>query len=249
MVGLVIVSHSRTLAEALVVLVRQVAPKELPLAIAAGVGQGHREFGTDAVEIIEAIKSVYSPDGVLVLMDLGSAVLSAELALDLLPSEMRENIALCPAPLVEGAIAAGVQAGLGSNIKTVFWEAQKALDPKLEHLSGSMKDEVLATAPLLSSTGTEIASTIFLTLQNLHGLHARPAARLVQVATSYNVDIIVTNETNGTGPVSAKSLNALVTLGGECGHQIAITARGPNASQALDALKKLVLSNFGESSD
>ncbi len=86
MVGLVIVSHSRPLADALVGLLRQVTSCELPVAIAAGVGDDRREFGTDAVEIMEAIQSVYSEDGVLVLMDLGSAVLSAKTALDLLPS-------------------------------------------------------------------------------------------------------------------------------------------------------------------
>ena len=80
MVGLVLVSHSRDLAEALMAFVHQVAGDQIPLAIAAGVGPERKEFGTDAVEIMEAIQSVYSDDGVLVLMDLGSAVLSAEMA-------------------------------------------------------------------------------------------------------------------------------------------------------------------------
>ena len=104
MVGLVIVSHSRALAEGLVGLLRQVSSPTLPVAVAAGVGEGRSEFGTDAVEIMEAIQSVYSEDGVLVLMDLGSAVLSAKLALDLLPPEMSEKIRFCGAPLVEAPL-------------------------------------------------------------------------------------------------------------------------------------------------
>ncbi len=108
MVGLVIVSHSRTLAQSLVGLVRQVVHDQVPIAIAAGAGPDHMEFGTDPSEVIDAIQSVYSPDGVLVLMDLGSAVLSAEMAAELLPDEMKGRIACCAAPLVEGAIAAGV---------------------------------------------------------------------------------------------------------------------------------------------
>ena len=92
MVGLVVVSHSRALAVALVGLLRQVASPNLPLAVAAGIGEDRSEFGTDAVEIMEAIQSVYSEDGVLVLMDLGSAVLSANLALELLPPEMAPRI-------------------------------------------------------------------------------------------------------------------------------------------------------------
>ena len=62
MVGLVIVSHSRKLAEALVNLVRQMAAPEVKIAIAAGVGEAREEFGTDAVEISEAIQAVSSPD-------------------------------------------------------------------------------------------------------------------------------------------------------------------------------------------
>lgn len=73
MVGLVIVSHSRALAESLVDLVGEVTNAEIPIAIAAGIGPDRSEFGTDAVEIMEAIQSVFSQDGVLVLMDLGSA--------------------------------------------------------------------------------------------------------------------------------------------------------------------------------
>ena len=92
MVGLVIVSHSRELAVALVNLVKQVSLQTLPIAIAAGIGDDRSEFGTDAVEIMEAIQSVFSPDGVLVMMDLGSAVLSAQMALEFLDPEMAEKL-------------------------------------------------------------------------------------------------------------------------------------------------------------
>jgi dihydroxyacetone kinase phosphotransfer subunit len=113
MVGLVFISHSRALADALVGLVSQVTATDIPIAVAAGVGPERQDFGTDAVEIKAAIQSVYSPDGVLVLVDLGSAILSADMALDLLPPEMKEHIRFFDAPFVEGAIAAGVQVGLG----------------------------------------------------------------------------------------------------------------------------------------
>src|SRR5574339_1277869 len=112
MVGLVIVSHSRALADALVGLLRQVASADLSVAVAAGIGEDRSEFGTDAVEIMEAIQSVYSEAGVVVLMDLGSAVLSAKMALDFLPPEVAAKVRFCGAPLIEGAIAAAVQIGL-----------------------------------------------------------------------------------------------------------------------------------------
>ncbi len=248
MIGMVIVSHSRALAEALVGLVKQVASNDVPIALAAGVGPDRQEFGTDAIEIMEAIQSVDSPDGVLVLMDLGSAILSAEMALELLPEEMHDRILFCPAPLVEGAIAAGVQAGLGSSLQAVCEEARQALLPKAEQLGETLPGiSVEATAPVAPSIPAgEQALEQILTLRNLHGLHARPAARFVQAAASFDADIQVTNLTAGKGPVTAKSLNRLATLGAVGGDQIKLSIRGPEAGAALQTLRELVETGFGE---
>jgi len=241
MVGLVIVSHSRALADALVGLLHQVASPNLPVAVAAGIGEDRREFGTDAVEIMEAIQSVYSEDGVLVLMDLGSAVLSANTALDLLPPEMTDKVRLCSAPLVEGAIAASVQIGLNSDLDTVCREANAALMPKREHLG---QESDASNAPLLAPD--ESAESITLTLTNLHGLHARPAAKFVQTAARFMATVTVTDLTNGKGPVSARSLNAVATLGAVENHQIRVSASGEEAKLVLSALKVLIEDNFGE---
>src|SRR5438034_11390148 len=84
MVGLVLVSHSHEVAEGVAALARQMGGADLPIATAGGLegtGQEH-PVGTDATRILAAIEQVWSEDGVLVLMDLGSAVLSAEMALD-----------------------------------------------------------------------------------------------------------------------------------------------------------------------
>src|SRR5271166_3547790 len=78
MVGLVLVSHSRPLAEAVANLARRAVNSDLKLTFSGGVGEYRLELGTDAIEIREAISAVYSEDGVLVLMDMGSAILSAE---------------------------------------------------------------------------------------------------------------------------------------------------------------------------
>ncbi len=245
MVGLVIVSHSRSLALALVSLVEQVAQDGLPLASAGGVGPERAEFGTDAVEISEAIQSVYSPDGVLVLMDLGSAILSAELALEFLPPEMVPHIRFCAAPLVEGAIAAGVQVSLGSDLETVYQEAQQALLPKTEHF-GLQEAEAAPSTPGDVLPEGEPWQKMSLTLRNEHGLHARPAARFVQLANAFDAEVHVANLSADRGPASAKSLNALATLGAVRGHQIEISAHGPEAPQALEALRQLVEAGFGE---
>lgn len=137
MISLVIVSHSRPLAQALLELLRQFTKSDLQITIAAGAGAAHQEFGTDAHEIAQAIQSVYSPDGVLVLMDIGSAVLSAEMALDFLPDDMRKKTLLCDAPFVEGAIIAAVQAGAGSDLQSAAQQAHQALLPKIQQLAKS----------------------------------------------------------------------------------------------------------------
>jgi phosphoenolpyruvate-protein phosphotransferase/dihydroxyacetone kinase phosphotransfer subunit len=243
MVGLVIVSHSRALAEALVDLVKQVSQVEVPVAIAAGVGPARQEFGTDATEIIEAIEQVYSDDGVLILMDLGSAVLSAEMALELLPPEKQDKVRFCAAPVVEGAIAAGVQAGLGGSLEDICREATSALIPKAQQLG--QETSVQAPASEQKPAAQADFQTV-VTLENAHGLHARPAARFVQTAASFQADVQASNLTKNKGPVTARSLNALATLAAVHGDEVRITASGPQAEQALAALKELVAQNFGE---
>jgi phosphoenolpyruvate---glycerone phosphotransferase subunit DhaM len=134
-VGLVVVSHSRPLADAAVVLARGMLPgRELAVEIAAGDVDGG--LGTDATAIAAAIAAADSGDGVVVLMDLGSAVLSAETALELLDDDLRERVVLSPAPLVEGLIGAAVIAATGAPRDRVAAEALRGLAPKQAHLAG-----------------------------------------------------------------------------------------------------------------
>jgi phosphocarrier protein FPr len=134
-VGLVVVSHSRPLADAAVVLARGMLPgRELAVEIAAGDVDGG--LGTDATAIVAAIAAADSGDGVVVLMDLGSAVLSAETALELLDDDLRERVVLSPAPLVEGLVGAAVIAATGAPRDRVAAEALRGLAPKQAHLAG-----------------------------------------------------------------------------------------------------------------
>jgi PTS hybrid protein len=134
-VGLVVVSHSRALAEAAVVLARGMLPgRELAVEVAAGDVDGG--LGTDATAIAEAITAADSGDGVVVLMDLGSAVLSAETALELVDDDVRERVVLSPAPLVEGLVGATVTAAAGADRAQVAAEALRGLAPKQAHLTG-----------------------------------------------------------------------------------------------------------------
>jgi phosphoenolpyruvate---glycerone phosphotransferase subunit DhaM len=134
-VGLVVVSHSRPLADAAAVLARGMLPgRELTVEIAAGDVDGG--LGTDATAIAAAIAAADSGDGVVVLMDLGSAVLSAETALELLDDDLRERVVLSPAPLVEGLVGAAVIAATGAPRDRVAAEALRGLAPKQAHLAG-----------------------------------------------------------------------------------------------------------------
>jgi phosphocarrier protein FPr len=89
-----------------------------------------------------------------------------------------------------------------------------------------------------------------ITVHNRLGLHARPAARFVQAASHFpQAEIRVWNATTGHGPVSAKSINSVATLGARQGHAIRVTASGAEAGAALAALQALAEANFGDLPD
>src|SRR5919198_1610291 len=167
MVGIVIVSHHAKLAEGIRDLAEQMVREEVPIAIAGGIDDPENPFGTDAMKIAAAIESVYGPDGVVVLMDLGSALLSAETALEFLSFEQRANVVLCAAPLVEGALAAAVQASIGGDLRQVLNEARGALAVEENHLEVSEGTQ----APAPTATPVEGALELQLVVRNRMGLH------------------------------------------------------------------------------
>ena len=114
MVGLVIVSHSQKLAEGVVELAKAMA-EEVRIAAAGGLEDG--TLGTSYQRIHDAIEEVYSEDGVAVLMDMGSAVMTAEMVLEDLD---KDNILLVDCPLVEGAVLAAVESATGSSLQTLI---------------------------------------------------------------------------------------------------------------------------------
>jgi PTS hybrid protein len=128
-VGLVIVSHSAAIAGGLAELVAQVAGPDVSIVTAGGGPDG--TLGTDGGLVLEALQAVHGL-GAVVLVDLGSSVLSVRAALaELTPGEA-ERIVLADAPLVEGAIAAGVTASTGASLSEVAAAAEEARDvPKL----------------------------------------------------------------------------------------------------------------------
>jgi len=230
-IGLVIVAHGHRLAEGVKELAEQITQGRVPIAAAGGLDE--TTLGTSAERVLKAINQVYHPDGVLVLMDLGSAVLSARLAVELLPADLQPAVRLSDAPLVEGAIAAAVEASLGSAIDRVEAAARTSA-PKL---AGQP-----APTPPPPSEATEVVTMV----PNKVGLHARPAAQFVQTAARFRSEIAVRNLTRGGRRANAKSIFAVLGIGAQYGDQIAIGAVGDDAAEALAAIRDLVERGFGE---
>jgi dihydroxyacetone kinase phosphotransfer subunit len=123
-VGLVIVSHSARLAEGVVELAAQMARGAVRLVAAGGTDEG--SLGTSVQKVLTALIAAEAGDGVLVLVDLGSAGLVAEMAVEQLPERRRSRIRLSGAPLVEGAVVAAVEASIGSPLDQVAAVAEEA---------------------------------------------------------------------------------------------------------------------------
>ena len=244
MVGLVLVSHSKKLAEAARELVLQMTAPDFPIAVASGVGETHDELGTDAVHISEVLQSLDCSEGILVLMDLGSAVLSAETALELFdPSE--KLIRLCPAPLIEGAVAAAVRAQTGGTLAEVAQEAELGLAPKQQQLQPELGAGL--SFAVTQQTGTPDETVEFvLDVENPHGLHARPAAALVQTSSRFASNIEVSNLTSGRGPVPARSLTSISLLQVRKGDRIKVVCSGSDCQRALRAIRDLAAAGFGD---
>jgi phosphocarrier protein FPr len=247
MIGMVVVSHSAKLAEGVCDLARQVAQGRVRIAAAGGTADPENPIGTDAFQVLQAIESVYSDDGVLVLMDLGSAVLSAGTALELLGEERSSHVELCAAPLVEGAVAAATLAAAGATLAEISQEARNALAGKLAQCPPQDAGGTACattTMPALSKVGQAVppaspACQAEVTLTNRLGLHARPAAQIVRLVRRYRAQVTIDN-------VAASSINGVLSLGAREGHRLRICARGAEAHEALAALANFIESGCGE---
>ena len=123
MVGIVIISHSLKAAEGIKEIAQQMG-REVPIVAVGGTEDG--DLGTDPLSIKEAIESIGETDGVLLLADLGSAVMNTQLAIDMLQDELQKRVVLCNAPILEGAVVAAVEAAMGHTLAQVKRAAEEA---------------------------------------------------------------------------------------------------------------------------
>ncbi|MDT7805185.1 MAG: phosphoenolpyruvate---glycerone phosphotransferase subunit DhaM [Actinomycetota bacterium] len=222
-VGIVLVSHSAKIAEGLAELAAQMAP-DVTIVAAGGLPDG--EIGTDYDEVVAATQRADSGAGVVLLYDLGSAQMTAELAVESLADPSAALVA--DGPLVEGAIAAAVAAQAGQDRKAVA-----------EAAAGAGLPEDLVPAPPVTGGADEIE----LELHNEVGLHARPAAVLVRTLSAFDAEVKVRL---GEQEADGHSVLALMSLGARQGDRIRLLASGPQAAEALAKAKELVDGNFGE---
>lgn len=241
MIHLILVSHHPDIARGIAALAAQMSAAPETIHTAAGIDDADNPIGTDAVRIMQTLLEADNPDGILILVDLGSAILSAQTALDLLDDPaLVARCRISAAPLVEGAISAAVAASSGADLETVAREATQALAAKQAALGET--NAPASTAPVAVPSGD--SATI--TLTNRDGLHARPAARLVAALTPYRARLILTC---GDKQADGKSLNQLALLQARHGDRLTLHADGDDAAAALQTFRDLAAANFGDPPD
>lgn len=244
MVSIIIVSHSQRLAEGVVELAAQMTHGKIDIVAAAGIDDDDNPIGTDATKIMMALEEVNADAGILILVDMGSALLSTDMALELIDPDLASKVVVCPAPLIEGGVAAAVAAAAGLPIETVIEEAKGALAAKYEQLG-----EVLPhAAPVQAAVApmAESAQSMTWTVLNPHGIHARPASTIVTTLTAYDCDMWIAKADK---QANARSINSIALLGIRKDDSITFMANGPDASAAIEAFTTLAQSHFGESLD
>lgn len=228
MIALVLVSHSVRLAEGLVELAAQMAP-DVPLLVGAGTSDG----GLDDVE-----QGLAQADGVAILADLGSAVLTTESAIDL-EDEWSGRVLLAQAPFVEGAVVAAVAAQQGGSLDDVVKAAVSAAQDLCCQGSGVSAPAPGATGePRVPLPVVDGVSAV-VTLRNPLGLHARPAAQVARAVAELGVPVTI-------GGVDGASVLQLLALGATGGQELTVAATGDGARDAVAAVVALIETGFGE---
>ncbi|MFP3459470.1 dihydroxyacetone kinase phosphoryl donor subunit DhaM [Arthrobacter globiformis] len=250
-VRIVVVSHSDKIADGAVELAAQMAP-DVMMVPAGGTSDGR--IGTSMEKVMAALETAAGADGVVVLTDLGSAVMTAESALEF--AEGSTPVLLADAPIVEGLVAAAVAAQGGASVHAVRRAAEAthgypASRPKAEdHLTAGVQAAATQAAssqagggqatgePAAQELATPDASGDF-QLVNLAGMHARPAAKIAGGLSALDAEVTV----NG---VDGASMTGLMTLAAGKGSVLHVEAYGPDAERAVAYVAGLVSDGFGE---
>lgn len=239
-VGLVLVSHSAAAAEGTVEIAQQMAP-DVTLVAAGGTPEG---VGTSVDRVLEAVQRVLGQDGdpgVVVLTDLGSAVLTTDAVVEMLDAfdeGASARVRVPDAPFLEGAVAAAVEAQQGGDLVAVETAAVRAGMLYASSAPPAPSAPVSPPAPSAPAPGGG-AVTARVVLSNPLGLHARPAAVLARAIADSGVPVTVDG-------VDGSSVLELMRLGATGGRELTLVASGPSAEQTLQRVVALVEGGFGE---
>lgn len=231
-VGILFVSHSPQIAAGMVDLAGQMAGS---VRLVAAGGTDDDGIGTSFTKVMSGIAEADGGEGVVVVSDLGSALLTAETALDMVDDEQRARVRVVDVPFVEGGVAAAVAAESGGSLDEVAAAARGAVDAwaGASEAGGPAAPEA---APAAASSGPYEREVV---VRNPEGLHARPAAEFVKLANTFPVKVTV----NGK---DAKSLLGIMSLGLTAGATARIASDDADGRPAVDALADLVDTGFGE---
>jgi PTS hybrid protein len=221
-VGIVVVSHSSKIAEGAVELATQMA-SDVGLVAAGGTDDGR--IGTSFEKVLAAVEQSLAEaagDGVVVLTDLGSAVMTAESVKEF--ASEPDAVHLADAPLVEGLVAAAVAAQGGAGVEEVRKAAEAAGGAVASPEAGGVQEpDVTADFELI----------------NPLGMHARPAAKIAGGLSGMDAEVTI----NGA---DGASIMELMTLAAGQGATLHVEARGEDAQKAVDYVRGSVADGFGE---
>ena len=240
-VGLILVSHSVDLARGSAELARQMAPS---VAIAPAGGTEDGGIGTSFEAISAAIAAADSGGGAVLLYDLGSALLTAEMALEFLDPDDAARIRIVDAPLVEGAVAAAVTAEGGADLEAVAAAAVGAGAPAAD-AAPRADDEADRHDRRVEDSPPGVTATV--SVMNPLGLHARPVAALIRSLTG--LDVAVTVGRPGQDAVDLRAVLRVVAMAFRGGDQLEVVATGRDAATAAATVTALITGGFGEKDD
>lgn len=241
-VALVLVSHAAEAAAGVARIAGQMAP-DVVLRPAGGTDDDGLGTSVDLVTTaVEEALAASDGAGVVVLADLGSAVMTAETVLELLADDARDLVLLADAPFLEGAVAAAVAAQQGAARDAVRDAAQDAArtfgggapgGPD----AGEGVGDGAAPAPAPTEEPERVVERVL--LRNPLGLHARPAAVVARAVAERGVPVTIDG-------ADGASVLELMALGATGGHELTVAGFGPGARAAVDAVVALVTEGFGE---
>ena len=243
MVSLIFVSHSYKLAKTAAEYIKEVTnTNNVNITFSGGTGDDHKEIGTNAVDVFNAIEKVYSDDGVIIFCDLGSALISSELAISMLDEKKSPNVRITSAPFIEGGINAAIQSSLGKNINEVINESLESLTPKISYVKDkvdhNINNEILDNIEFKDYVKGEYK----ILLEN--GFHARPVFMFINLIANSKSEVYISNKTKHKPPVSADSITKVTLLNIEYGDVMEIYAKGPDADQVLERFEYLINGKF-----